>query len=425
MISIDAGRRPGGVEVLRPFPPESTSPKIARPFSLEWLLDPITPATFVDSYWEREPLIVNRDDLDYFASLPGLKTIDEIITATSSHSSRPTDDVRIVKTDRHGVLSEHKVQSTPNGVPDIQRIYREFRRGASVGINHLHRRSASVALLCSMLEADLHHPVGANLYLTPRNGQGLRPHFDTHDVFILQLHGVKEWYVSSPPDPLPLVSMKQNVAELPSDFCKLTLQPGDALYLPRGFLHYAKTEASLSLHLTVRIEVYRWIDFLNEALRELAEEQAEFRNALPPGFFDISLNFAHISKLTEYLARSMSNQDFVERAKLRLGTKLLHASKAASTSQFASIDVLSDLTIDSVVTRSPGLFCRVRRTSNEVFIEFCGNFVSGPVFLEPTLNFIAEHEQFIVGELPGGLSDTDKIDLVVYMVGEGLLQLHD
>lgn len=383
----------------------------------------MAPAEFVERYWEREALIINRSESDYFAGLPGLNAIDELITATASHSSRPNEDVRIVKTDRDGVLSEGKVRSTANGVPDIQQIYREYQGGCSVGINHLHRRSASVALLCSMLEADLHHPVGANLYLTPPGAQGLRPHFDTHDVFILQLHGIKEWHVSSPRNMLPLVSMKQNLVELPSDFRKFTLQPGDVLYLPRGFLHYANTEASSSLHLTVRIEVYRWVDFMCEALRELTEDQVEFRNALPPRFFDTPLNSAHIKNLTECLVRSLSNPEFVERAKGRLGTKLLQASKAATTSQFASIDALSDLTIASVVTRSPGQFCRVRRTTKAAVIEFSGNFISGPVSLESTLEFVAEREQFVVGDLPGELSVTDKIDLVVYMVSEGLLQI--
>jgi ribosomal protein L16 Arg81 hydroxylase len=242
-------------------------------------------------------------------------------------------------------------------------------------------------------------------------------------VFILQLHGVKEWHISGPRDELPLVSMKQSLAELPNNFRKLTLRPGDVLYLPRGFLHYANTEASSSLHLTVRIEVYRWVDFLCETLRALAEEQVEFRNALPPGFLDMSLNSAHMGKLTECFVRSISNPEFVEQAKVRLGTKLLQASKVASTSQFASIDALSSLSIASVVTRSPGLLCRVRRTSNAAVIEFSGNFISGPVSLESTLKFVAEHEQFVVGDLPGELSVADKIDLVVYMVSEGLLQL--
>ena len=403
--------------------PTSPSEKGSRQFTLEWLLDPITPAAFVAHHWEKTALFVNREDPGYFASLPGLEAIDEIITATSSHSSRPADDLRIVRTDRDDVLAERSLQSLPNGMPDIQSIYREYQNGCTVVINHLHRRSASVALLCSKLEADLHHPVGANLYLTPRGAQGFRAHFDTHDVFILQLHGIKDWYVASALHALPLASMKQGAEESSHEFRRLTLRPGDILYLPRGFVHYAKTQPSSSLHLTVRIEVYRWIDLMSEALRELAEEHAEFRNALPPGFLDVSLNVARVSELTEGLVRSMRDPAFVERAKVRLGTRLLDASKAASTSQFASLDAASDLTIDSTVMRSPGLFCRVRHTSDAAMIEFTGNFVSGPVFLEPALKFVAEHERFTVRDLPGDLSPADKIDLVVRMIHEGLLRL--
>jgi len=176
-------------------------------FSLEWSLHPVTTAEFRRAYWESEPLWISRNNPDFFRGLPGLDDVDELITSTTSGRERgAVGDGRIVRTDDVGTLSERPFGLDSNGIPDIQDIYSAYHGGYTIVVNHLHRRSAAVARLCRGLEASLHHPVGANLYLTPQNAQGFRPHVDTHDVFILQLHGEKFWHVARPYYPLPLAT---------------------------------------------------------------------------------------------------------------------------------------------------------------------------------------------------------------------------
>ena len=60
------------------------------------------------------------------------------------------------------------------------------------------------------------------------------------------------------------------------------LRPGDALYLPRGWLHSAEALGDVSVHLTVGIHsVTRYA--LVEALVALAAEEPELRASLPLG----------------------------------------------------------------------------------------------------------------------------------------------
>jgi ribosomal protein L16 Arg81 hydroxylase len=389
--------------------------------SLDWALHPVTTEDFFRAYWETKALLVSRGDPGYFKDLPGLDEVDEIITATASGPVRSSDDGRLVRTDQNGAQAEQAIQVLDNGIPDIQDIYRAYHSGYTVVVNQVHRRSAPVALLCRALEAALHHRVAANLYLTPRGGQGFRPHVDTHDVFILQLHGVKEWHVSAPPSDLPLAAAKYGAIESLPDFHKYTLEPGDLLYLPRGFPHEAVTASSSSLHLTVGLHVHRWVDLVSEALQLLAAERVEFRKGLAPGFLNTSLDAERASKLAAELAEALTDDSLVERAKTRLGVKVLGDGKAAGRGQFRSIDAISNLSGESVVERAPGLLCRARSTSDGALIEFASNYVSGPAFLEPALTFIAGHQRFAVGELPGELSTGDKVDLVGRLVSEGLL----
>lgn len=391
-------------------------------FDLDWLLHPITVPDFLRSGWEERPVLITRGIPDYFADLPGLDAVDELITATNNVGSRPRSNVRVVRSDQTGKSSELDVLLPDSRTPDIQAVYRAYHEGYSVVVNGLHHRSAVVADLSRGLEGVLHHPVGVNLYLTPPCAQGFMPHVDNHDVFILQLHGVKHWHVGTPPKELPLVSTEQGATEL-GDFAKFILTPGDLLYLPRGFPHEAVTSESSSLHLTVGVHAYRWVDLMTEALGVLADDDVSLRGALPPGFLDGSLEPAHLGDLLTRLTSAIEEGSLAERAKLRLSKKLLMESKAVGSGHFRSLDAISSLTGQSVVVRNSSLFCRVRSDSEQARIEFATNFVAGPAILQPALRFVADRQRFAVSEIPGPLSADEKLDLVSRLISEGLLQV--
>ncbi|MFE3635032.1 cupin domain-containing protein [Streptomyces sp. NPDC059168] len=398
-----------------------SSPAV-QPLSLDWLLHPVAESDFFQTSWERKPVLVERTNSEYFAGLPGLDSIEELITATSAGRIRSKEDAYLVRSE-HGTPRERGIRLDAKGIPDIQDVYGAYHDGFTVVVNRIHCRSAVVADLSRNLESALHHPVGVNLYFTPKRGQGLPPHVDTHDVFILQLHGTKEWHVGSPPKDLPLADAENNPVEL-RDFQEFTLRPGDTFYLPRGFPHEALTSTSSSLHLTVGINSYRWVDLIAEALDALADEDLRLRRTLPPGFLHDPLKPEHASELAERLADALKNGALAELAKVRLGTRLFRGTKAMGAGNFRSLDEISGLTEASQVYRTPSLFCRVRSTSDEALIEFPTNFVSGPKFLEPALRFIAGRERFAVHELPDTLSGEDKLDLVGRLVREGLLQIN-
>jgi hypothetical protein len=84
-------------------------------FTFEWLLDPIRVDEFLNTYWETEPLLIQRDDANHFAALPGLDDLDELITATTSGRTRSMDDGRLVKTDTGGVTSTREIPLGPEG----------------------------------------------------------------------------------------------------------------------------------------------------------------------------------------------------------------------------------------------------------------------------------------------------------------------
>ena len=79
----------------------------------------------------------------------------------------------------------------------------------------------SLANIFTEYTADLGHPVQANAYITPPSNRGFDPHYDVHDVFILQTAGVKDYYFrantvaadeTAPPGPPPIHRFLDNLA---------------------------------------------------------------------------------------------------------------------------------------------------------------------------------------------------------------------
>lgn len=391
-------------------------------FSLKWLLSPVTPDDFFTQSYESAPLLVKRDDASYFADLPDLDSVDELLMATVSDRRQPGRGERLVRTEPNGALSEKGVRLTDGVAVDIQMVYRNYHAGFTIVVNQVHRRSAPVGRLCRGLQAALFHRIGANLYLTPAGAQGFLPHVDSHDVFILQLEGTKEWHVSAPVEELPLAVGYHQRQTLP-DARTYLLTPGDTLYLPRGFRHEAVTGDSSSVHLTVGVYTHRWHDLCKEVVELLAEQDVLFRMSLPPRYIDDPLDLEHTAELARRLTAALTDQTTIEKAKQNIASRLVMGDASVGPSRFRSLDALAGLTDESIVARPPEVLCLVRDTGDESTIEFAGNFVSGPRYLVTAFQFVAESGRFAVAQLPGVESSDDRIELVRRLVSEGLLEV--
>jgi hypothetical protein len=152
-------------------------------------------------------------------------------------------------------------------------------------LQSVHRLHPPVARFCRALAAELGHATQCNAYITPGGEhQGFDFHHDTHDVFVLQVSGRKRWIVHEPVVRLPLSSQPQ-AGRAPraggrAPLLDVELEAGDALYLPRGYVHAALTTDEHSVHLTVGVLSTTWHDVLTDVVT-LAGREEQFRDALP------------------------------------------------------------------------------------------------------------------------------------------------
>ncbi len=292
---------------------------------------------------------------------------------------------------------------------DPDRIAAAFEAGATIVLQALHLNWTPVARFCRALEAELGHPAQANSYYTPRDSQGFAVHHDTHDVFVLQVAGEKHWRVYDPLWELPLKQQRysKSLGEHGPPVLELTLQPGDTLYLPRGWLHDALTSDTDSLHITVGVNVHTWIDALRAALDD-CEGDVEFRRSVPD-------DGEPEADLLERLAARLAPEEVVRRARARF----LDTRRPILEGQLEEVRTLESITVDTPLERRVTVIAELDGTT----LSFEGKHVSFPERAREELEAaVAAEEPFAAADLPGDLDGESRLVLVRRLIREGFLR---
>lgn len=242
---------------------------------------------FLADHWERT-LLLHHGGSALAERVTALLSSDDLVALIADHGLR-SPFFRLIR-DGRGLPPSSYLRSAGAGhttVHDLAhpgRIAAEVWDGATVVGQALQRTWPPLRDLCRGLAEELGHRVQANAYLSPPDAEGFALHYDTHDVFVLQVEGTKHWTVHAPEDLLP--HRRGRGAPAPAfgePVWSGVLEPGDCLYLPRGFGHQARTSTTASLHLTVGVLAFTWRHVLRVLAEVLPEEDVAFREALPVG----------------------------------------------------------------------------------------------------------------------------------------------
>jgi len=214
----------------KPYQPPQAPPNL--PLNEPWaLFGGISPDLFMKRYWHKKPLLV-RGAISAFAlatqdheNLESPISADELIQFASQDSV----ESRLIKA---------KPWSFDAG---------PFRRKSIPALS-----KSNWTLLLQGMEA--HHPAAAKVLSWFRFipdarlddlmisiagiGGGVGPHFDSYDVFLIQMSGRRQWQISKQKDlslspNLPLKILQHFKAQH-----EWVLEPGDMLYLPPHIAHH-------------------------------------------------------------------------------------------------------------------------------------------------------------------------------------------
>ncbi len=144
---------------------------------------------------------------------------------------------------------------------DPRALHSLLPQGVSIVIDGIDEYVPQLGRLSDSIERRLAHHVWINSYVSFGRGKAFKPHWDNHDVIVLQVHGSKRWRSFGVPDPPPKRKHRDG-DPVPTDIVwEGTMRPGDVLYLPRGEVHEAELETADSSHLTIGIKPRRGVDF--------------------------------------------------------------------------------------------------------------------------------------------------------------------
>ena len=311
-----------------------------------------------------------------------------------------------------------------NGIVDPLRVFDLKRSGATMILNQLHRHSPRLADLCRALEAAFTCQVQANVYLTPPAAQGFPAHYDSHDVFVLQVEGNKSWSLYSAPMHLAYRGerFRRGAFERGEPTQAYTLNAGDALYVPRGRMHDAVGgEEEPSLHITVGLIAKTWSDLVLEAVAAVALKDEGFRHGLPPGFarqdFERQAMRATFAELRERLVARMDMdaaldtlaRDFVVSRRPRPPAGPDDRAKAVET--------------DTPLRLRPHLVCRLAEHDKELILYGNGRKLSWSKDCRHALMRMTAGGTLTARDLADPLTETVALDVARRLVDAGLAEI--
>ena len=382
---------------------------------------------FLQEHWSQAPL--HRAPPDGGGGFDDLLSFDDVDHIVSSSLPR-TPELRLV---RDGVPLDPARYTRPAmlggrlvpGVGDAGRIWEEFRAGATLVLQALHRTWLPLARFCRSLEEELTHPAQANAYVTPAAARGLAVHHDTHDVFVLQVFGRKQWAVHPPVVELPLRSQAWSSGLGPPEepILEVDLQPGECMYIPRGFPHSAQAQRGTSVHVTIGVLAWTGDDLVREVVRRSAAH-LPLRRPLPAGFAaDHEALTAAVGSAVDELRAWLGTVDAADVART-MTRRFWSTRPPVLAGHLQQLERLDDLGDSSCVRRRPAAVCHLTAEDGALRATLADRELELPAALEPAVRRLADGGDHVVAELADdGLGPESRLVLVRRLVREGLLEV--
>ena len=385
---------------------------------------------FAEEHWGRAPRLSRAAELSSgFTDLIDATAVDELV----SQRGLRTPFLRMAKDGAvRSAASFTRGGGAGAAIADQaadDKVLAALSDGATLVLQGLHRTWPPLVDFSARLADELGHPVQVNAYVTPPQNQGFAPHHDVHDVFVLQVSGRKHWTIHAPvvTDPLgnqSFETVKSEIAERVAGepLIDTVLEPGDALYLPRGTVHSALALGETSIHLTIGVHPltrYELVRFLLDAV----QDDPLLRVSLPVGadLGDPGMLAPHLETTVAALQEAVAQVPTARIAE-RIKTNLIQRTRPQALGPLAQLAAADALALDTPLQLRHAL--RLRLVSDDdgelVRLEFLDRHIDLPAGTAGALDVIVDRGVFSPAELPG-LDATDQLTVSRRLLREGIV----
>jgi bifunctional lysine-specific demethylase and histidyl-hydroxylase NO66 len=198
------------------------------------------------------------------------------------------------------------------------------------------------------------------------------------------------------------------------------LEPGDALYLPRGTVHSAVALGDTSIHLTVGVHPltrYQLVRFLLDAV----QDDPELRASLPMGadLADPDVLAPHLAATVAALHVALERVPGAQVAE-RLGTNLMQRTRPEPIGPLAQLAAADALASDTLLRRRGALRLRLVPGNGRLKIVLLDRTIDLPADTSGAVARMADGRTFTPADLPG-LEPEDQLKLTRRLLREGVL----
>jgi hypothetical protein len=384
----------------------------------------LEPEVFADRIWGQDASLSTREQLPGgFVDLFDLDTVDRLV----SRQGLRTPFLRVAKDGQTIPASRFTrgggVGATISDQVDDAALARLHADGATIVLQGLHRTHGPLVDFAQQLAADLGHPVQVNAYVTPPQAQGFSDHYDVHDVFVLQVAGEKHWFIREPvlrhptrDQPWTDRRAAVEAAARQQPLIDVVLRPGDALYLPAGFLHAAQALGETSAHLTLGVHTWTRAHLLAELVRSLQVVEG-LREPLPLGVdvTDPASVGLELQETIDSLRAALQADALVEPVVAGLARLAEGATRAEPVGPMAQAHAVAALDLWTRLRWRHGLRTTLVAGDVELTIRTPETTLRVPAAAEPALRRLLGGEALSVAELGAGddgpMDDTTRLEV--------------
>jgi hypothetical protein len=200
------------------------------------------------------------------------------------------------------------------------------------------------------------------------------------------------------------------------------LEPGDALYLPRGTIHSALAQGDTSIHLTVGVHPVTRYQLVRHLL-ELAQDDPALRASLPMGV-DLTDPAVLAVELADTVAALHERLDDTSAADVaaRVGTNLMQRTRPEPIGPLAQLAAAEAVTTHTPLRLRAGLRVRLEQTAAEIRLVLVDRTITFPTGTSDALKTILTAAPFTPADL-SGLGADEQVTLTRRLLREGVLVL--
>jgi hypothetical protein len=333
------------------------------------LLKPISTIDFYEEYWRKKPVLISQEDEDNFDTILTLQEVNDYF----SNVSLLYPYVRLVNNGTEIDFKKyHLISDGLFNIINKDTLFKYFSEGSTIVIQGAQFQFSNLRNFVASLEKELKLEINANVYITPSNSKGFLPHFDPHEVIVLQIVGTKSWNIYH--DILIEAPLKGALNEnqlkhyLNTEAVhKIKLQRGDILYIPRGVVHDAFCENDLSIHVTLGFNPILKIDIIHQLVKRI-ENIPYFRepfSTMRDDFNPDEAGIEIIDKVNKVLIETLHELPIYNGYKLKYKNTI---------DLFKALLLIDNLSIEDIETISIEVLSHDRNNLNDFEIRFL-NFI--------------------------------------------------